>query len=353
MIENQGRASQNTSFFRPSRHRFSEAIAIFALLLLVGTFQSLDAFPGKIKYQIRFDEAQVITLAFAEEGQRLITGHADGTLAVRDASTGQAVRSFRAHKGRVYQLAAQINGSLLATGTLGKDAIKLWDAKSGELIASLSTYDETFGLAFSEDGAYLVCSGASGGFTTLDLWDLRSKKLIRTLGRFRVDDFVPGRILFSRDSARIIVSAQNRLHGIHIWAVAGQKLKTIPYNDDIISMSLHRNDTIAVGGTFGSKVVVFDLNSGQVLRTMSGHKGHITSVAAVDENHSISVSYKKDPTGPFIIWDIRTGQKVGTAKEEIASVSEVAVNPANGNIALALTTFGNLGNPTTLVVYGD
>ena len=346
-------SSQGRTSGKPLHRLLAPALVLTTLSLSAGAFQSLEAFPKKIKYQIRYDEAQVITLAFAEEGEWLITGHADGTVAVRDAENGRAHRSFRAHKGRVYQLAAQLDGSLIASGTLGKDAVKLWDAESGDLVASLGSYDETFGLAFSGDGKYLVSSGASGGFTTLDLWDLQSKKLVRTLGRFPVGDFVPGRILFSQHSHRIFVSAQNRLHGIHIWSVAGQKLKTIPYNDDIISMSLHQNDSIAVGGTFGSKVVVFDLNSGRILRTMTGHKGHITSVAAVDENHAISVSYKKDPTGPFIIWDIRTGQKVATVDEGIASVSEVAVNPANGKIYLALTTFGNLGNPTTLLVYGN
>ncbi|MBU44383.1 MAG: hypothetical protein CMN76_14275 [Spirochaetaceae bacterium] len=330
-------------------HRLTLALASAAILIST----SLFAWPSRIKFEIRYDQAQVVRLAYGDSGDILVTGHADGSVAVRNASNGKAIEEFQAHRGRVYQLAVQQSGDLMATGMLGKDNVKVWNAKEGKLKATLSQFDEAFGLAFSPDGKYLAISGASSGKTLLELWDLQSGKKTATLANFPVGSFVPGSILFSQDSRRVIVSVQNSMHGIHIWSINGQKLKTIPYNDDIISMSLHKNDSIAVGGTFGSKVVVFDLNSGRVLRTMTGHKGHITSVAAVDDNHAVSTSYKRDDTGPYIIWDIRTGQKVSTVSDKISSINEVVVNPSNGDIAMALNTFGNLGNPTTLIVYGN
>lgn len=321
------------------------------ILLFIST--ALLAWPSSIKYQVRYDEAQVIAVAFSDGGERIITGHADGTVSIRDAATGSEQRKIRAHDGRVYQLAAQTNGDLFATGKLGRDTIKLWNAGTGEQVASVGTYDEAFGLAFSPDGEYLISSGSSNGFTTLDLWSLSSESKVRTLGKFPVNRFVPGSIHFSADSKRIFVSAQNSMHGIHIWSVNGNKLRNIPYNDDLISMSIHKSDTIAVAGTFKSKVVVFDLNSGRVLRTMTGHNKHVTTVAAVDENHAISASYGRDDTGPFILWDLRNGRKVHTIDEKISSVNQIAVNPKNGDVAIVVNTFGNLGNPTTLIVYGD
>ncbi len=329
---------------------FFKFVILLGMVLLSTT--AIWAWPSKLLYEVRFDEAQVVTLAFADGGDQLITGHADGKVAVRDADDGDVLRSFQAHKGRVYQLASQLNGDLIATGTLGKDNVKVWDAASGDLEFSLTSFDETFGLAFSPDNKYLVISGSSSGRTSVELWNLENKKKVAILGTFPVGQFVPGRILFSADSKRIFVSAQNQLHGIHIWALTGQKLKSIPFSDDIISMSLHQNESIAVCATFKSQVVVIDLNSGRVLRKMSGHKGHVTSVDRVDENHAVSVSYRRDDTGPFIIWDIRTGAKVGTVNDKISSVNQVAVNPKTGAIAMALNTFGNLGNPSTLVVYG-
>ena len=339
-----------TFFIQRSPFATAGYSAFAGLVLLLSSV--LWAWPSKLLYEIRFDEAQVVTLAFSDGGDELITGHADGQVAVRDADDGDVIRSFKAHKGRVYQLAAQIDGDLIATGTLGKDQVKVWDAGSGNLEFSLTRYDETFGLAFSPDNKYLVISGSSSGRTSVELWNLEKRTKVATLGTFPVAQFVPGRILFSADSKKIFVSVQNQLHGIHIWSASGQKLKFIPFTDDIISMSLHQNESIAVGATFKSQVVVIDLNTGRVLRTMSGHKGHITSVDRLDENHAVSVSYKRDDTGPFIIWDIRTGAKVATVNDKISSINQVAVNPKTGALALALNTFGNLGNPATLVVYG-
>lgn len=343
--------SQPISRSKPGVQAFRVKILAVLAAFCFFMVSALWAWPTSIAYEIRFDEAQVVTLAFTDEGDALITGHADGTVAIRDADDGDVQRSFKAHKGRVYQLDAQLNGELIATGTLGKDQVKVWNSGSGELKYSLSQFDETFGLAFSSDNKFLVISGARAGRTYLELWNIQTGSKVSTLGSFAVNDFVPGKILFSSDSQKIFVSAQNRLHGIHIWSVNGQKLKTIPYSDDIISMSLHQNESIAVGATFKSQVVVIDLNTGRVLRTMSGHKGHVTSVARIDEHHAVSVSYKRDPTGPFIIWDIRTGNRVATVSEKISSINQVAVNPKTGDIVLALNTFGNLGNPSTLVVY--
>jgi WD40 repeat protein len=196
--------NQGLSGFR--RFRFAALAVMLAGLL---TTTGLLAWPDSMAFQVRFDQDQVITLAYADEGDILVTGHADGSVAIRDADDGSVEESFQAHRSRVYQLAAQMNGDLVATGSLGKDNVKLWDMDSGNHVADLLQYDETFGLAFSPDNQLLLTSGASGGFTTLDLWDLNQKRKLRTLGRFKVDDLYPAASSFRRTPVESCIGAES------------------------------------------------------------------------------------------------------------------------------------------------
>ena len=74
--------------------------------------------------------------AFSPDGARILTASADNTAKLWDAASGNLIASF-AHQGTVKAVAFSPDGARILTGSADKTA-KLWDAASGKLIASFA-----------------------------------------------------------------------------------------------------------------------------------------------------------------------------------------------------------------------
>ena len=72
------------------------------------------------------------SLDWSPDGSTFVTANAGGTIDIRDARTGAAVRTFPGHDGGVTDVAFNHDGTLLAT-TGDDGALKVWDPATGEL----------------------------------------------------------------------------------------------------------------------------------------------------------------------------------------------------------------------------
>jgi WD40 repeat protein len=83
-----------------------------------------------------------------------------------------AAPKLEGHRGGVTAIAFGPRGNVIATGA-GNGVVRLWDAKTGELIAKMNDHagESITGLAFSPDGGLLAGSGKGA----VVLWDLALK----------------------------------------------------------------------------------------------------------------------------------------------------------------------------------
>ena len=108
-------------------------------------------------------------------------GFSDKTLKLWDTTSGKLIRLLKGHSGLVYAVAFAPDGRIAASsGT--DDAVPLCAVIKGQAIATLKNPDDFIDnyvdcLAFSPDGRSLL-SGSRD--KTLRLWDVASRKLIRT-----------------------------------------------------------------------------------------------------------------------------------------------------------------------------
>ena len=97
------------------------------------------------------------SVAFSPDGTRLASAGADGTVKVWDTTTGQEIRTFAGHTGRVWSVAFSPDGNWLASASEDR-TVKLWDVATGQRAthSSRGTPSAVCGVAFSPDGKWLA-----------------------------------------------------------------------------------------------------------------------------------------------------------------------------------------------------
>jgi WD40 repeat protein len=115
--------------------------------------------------------AEVYCLAFAPDGKSLAVGGNNAALLVLEAESLRVTRALMGprdgHAGTVAAVAFSPDGKALLSGGGDKTA-RLWDARSGKLLQTLTGHAGTVNaVAVSDDGGLLATGGEEG---TVKLW---------------------------------------------------------------------------------------------------------------------------------------------------------------------------------------
>jgi WD40 repeat protein/DNA-binding SARP family transcriptional activator len=224
---------------------------------------------------------------FVTEGQE-DTGLVD----IRDTHTGKSVRSFHGHDVDLNDVAFSYDGSML--GTTGDDgAARVWETGTGEELGSLEGRRscrpkwgcppdaEVWGPSFSPDGSLFAASWPGEGVTRL--LDLATGRTVREITVDRAD-----RTAFSPD---------------------GDRLAIVSFSPAV--------------------AVVVDVNSGEEVFRLAGHKLPLTDVAWSPDARWIATSSQD---GTARIWDADAGNLRFTMLGHEAWVQDLDWSPDSGRL---------------------
>jgi len=269
-----------------------------------------DALTGKLIRTLGSEEFEIKALAFSPDGKTLAS--AGGPLKMWDVASGRLVRTIEKpknpHKSEnndVASVAYSSDGMLIATGNYER-IIDIWDAGNGRLLQSLQANSVIApeSISFKPKTRILAVATADA---TVDLWDVQSGGTVRTL---KADDYVQiEAISFTPDGARLFVSnAPHRgtiVRTLDLWDVAnGTLIRRIPAGDNVYADSVSfRQDGKYLATASLSDVRLYETESLQLTRTLSGHKEGIVSVAFAPDFRTVVTGGTNGFTGA---WDLST-----------------------------------------------
>lgn len=161
---------------------------------------------------------------------------------------------------------------------------------------------------YSEDGT-LLATGLGWGYDGVRIYDANSGEAVNT---FTLDT-PANRILFSAGDTYLIASAyscdtclQGQSNGIYIWdfktGSQAAHIENIRVQDMVL---LGNGHILAVAVPKENDIRLYDILSGQQIRTLQGHEAALKAIAATPDGKMLASA---DESGTILLWNMSTGQ---------------------------------------------
>jgi WD40 repeat protein len=270
------------------------------------------------------DAAEVRSIAFSPDGERLASAGGNGVIKIRSSKTGEVLQTLSANAEVVNSVAFHPGGKNLASASAdGK--VRVWDLTAAEVVFTCPGFsgrhfETAYIVAFSPDGRWIA--SASGG--VVNIWDWRHPQLPPLLALPGHEER-PISLAYSPDG-RLLASGSWR-GDVMIWEAetGGQPLHTLSgHRHPISSLTFSPDSLRLLSASFDGQLIVWNPRSGQRLDTLRGHDGRALGVAFSPDGLRIA-SVGEDKM--VRLWETASRQEVLVLREHSDMCESVAFSP--------------------------
>ncbi|MDA0865953.1 MAG: WD40 repeat domain-containing protein, partial [Cyanobacteria bacterium] len=234
--------------------------------------------------------------------------------------TGRVLKTLRDHDRAICAVALSGDGKWIASGGVDQ-TIRIWDIRSGKLLQSLggllSGHSDTItALAFHPNSPLLVSTSRDW---SVRLWDLKSGKEVYSL-KDQKEALLA--LAISGDGKTMAYGGTGK-HIALRQIKTGKSVRSLPIKPPAISMAFSpQGDRLAVG--HGNEILLWDCDRKKTLAKLKGHSKAVSALAFSADNQ-VLVSGSHDKT--LKRWQAHTGAPLDTLTGHRAEILAVACSP--------------------------
>jgi WD40 repeat protein len=165
-----------------------------------GNVKVWDANGDQLQFTLAGPKASVFRLAFSSDGLRILSGNLSGTVKVWHAITSEVIYASL-ENGGFFDIQFSADGRRMATSNQSGDAIKVWDATTGQLLTTLAP-TRVFQFTFANHSGTIVCLCQEGVL----VWDARNGQSLGKLAGYGPDI---SQIAASPDGKRLAIGTRD------------------------------------------------------------------------------------------------------------------------------------------------
>ncbi|MBZ0316182.1 MAG: TIR domain-containing protein [Anaerolineae bacterium] len=235
----------------------------------------------------------------------------DRIIVLRDALTGDLIKSFGNHASYTFDIAVSPDSLFILTSSGSSGWV--WDINTGQNLLELYHGAEVRTVAWSPDGQFMLTGGCDG---IARLWNSNGREILA------FTHTVSGcldNVQFSPDGRRILTSGY--VDRIHIWnAQTGQELLSLAgHSGSTMSATYSPDGRYVLSGGWDNLARLWDAQIGTELMVFAGH----STRASESGNHVIEgfvTDVAFSPDGKYVLtgspdrtarlWDITSGEAI-------------------------------------------
>lgn len=243
---------------------------------LDGILKFWDAESGEEIWSIQAHKQKISSCKFSPDGFRILTASEDHTIKLWDASTGKEILSRCSKDSDVSHsggLAGWISDCAFSpdnktfVSACSDRTLKLWDAKSGELLKTYTGHSGTvITCCFSPDGRWLASGGKD---KTIRIWDIETheEEEMETGHSLRVQD-----CYFSPDGSRIVSCSVDKT--VKLWdGEDGNEISTLGEHSYSVLKCLYNPEGNSVFSQSFYEIIKWDVENPPENTVLVEHHG--------------------------------------------------------------------------------